>query len=139
MRYRLVILFSIILASCAEKESPQLPPKPANLIPENKIIPIMADMHLLEATLGIRVTNAPQVSLMRGASVSQPQAIVSRLHATSKSFPYYPVFKKYGVTREQYDASITWYAAQPQLFSLMYDQVIDELSKRQSASQSRKK
>lgn len=129
-----------MVISCAEKQEPQLPPEPDNLIPENQIVLIMADLHLLEATLGMRNNNTlpPTRNILRNTIPNQPQEIVEQFSTGNKTLPYFDIFKKYGVTRQQYDASVTWYAAQPLKFSLMYDKVIDELNRRQSANQTQK-
>ena len=45
---------------------------------------------------------------------------------------YNDLFKKYGITREDFDSCVTYYSARSALFSKMYDVVIDTLSRRQT-------
>lgn len=45
---------------------------------------------------------------------------------------YNDLFKKYGITREDFDSCVTYYSAQSALFNKIYDVVIDTLSRRQT-------
>ena len=44
---------------------------------------------------------------------------------------WYDVFKKHGITKEQYESSMNWYSANPQTLNHLYDEVITELTTRQ--------
>ncbi|HTF02453.1 MAG TPA: DUF4296 domain-containing protein [Bacteroidia bacterium] len=111
--------------------------KPADLIPEDKMIHVMADVHLLESAIGFRsprpisrMPNAP------GSGTMSPQIdIAPPAQAEQKIMPYYDVFKKHGYTREQYENSLRWYSQNPKHFSEMYDEVISELTRRQAGDQ----
>lgn len=47
-----------------------------------------------------------------------------------KNYSYYnDLFKKYGITREDFDSCLYYYSAQTKLFSQMYDFIIDSLNK----------
>ena len=45
---------------------------------------------------------------------------------------YNDLFKKYGITREDFDSCVTYYSLQSALFNKIYDVVIDTLSRRQT-------
>lgn len=47
-----------------------------------------------------------------------------------KNYAYYnELFKKYGITREEFDTCLYFYSAQTKVFSQMYDFIIDSLNK----------
>lgn len=46
---------------------------------------------------------------------------------------YAEVLEKHGVTQAQFDSSLVWYTAHPQLFDKIYPKVIDKLEKEEAA------
>ncbi len=110
--------------------------KPDDLIPEDKMVQVLADVHLLEAALNIRFSQTNQhtgqgpIEMMHHQDTVQP---VFSLDGNAK-YPlgYYDIFKKEGVTKKQYESSMKWYCADPANLSKMYDDVIIELTKRQT-------
>lgn len=46
---------------------------------------------------------------------------------------YAEVMEKHGVTQAQFDSSLVWYTAHPQLFDKIYPKVIDQLEKEEAA------
>ena len=130
----LLVGLLFLFASCAEKkeETFVMPEKPANLIPEDKMIQVLADVHLLESAVSTR-SPAP-VRVPRPGE--NPQTIMIPQPGELKGMPYYDIFSKYGYTREQFAASFEWYATDPEGISTMYDEVIAELTRRQAKEQS---
>lgn len=132
-------LLLLLTVGCSSPDGPKLPPEPDDLIEEEKLVNVLADVHLLEAALGMRnPIIAPRSPLRPGQSPITPAEQAPQMGAT-KALPYYDIFKKHGITYKQYEASITWYAAQPERLDVIYEDVIEELSRRQTEATSRKK
>lgn len=107
--------------------------QPIDLIAQDKMIPILADVHLLEAALQYR---SPQVPVRQPFTISpqNPQTPIA-LPTDQKTLPYYDIFAKHGVTRAQYETSLQWYMTDAVLYGQMYDEVINELVRRQASEQ----
>lgn len=77
---------------------------------------LLIDMHATDGLLSIN----------RGFTVEKEK----------KNYTYYNgVFEKYGITKADFDSCMYFYASQPQLFSEIYDVVIDTLSRRVTAEE----
>ena len=129
---RLLFVVILFLFSCNTPEKETIP-EPADLIPEDKIVQVLADVHLLEATLSIR---SPQPAMPRAPFDPHRDTTVRAIvqEAMNKEpIGFYDIFKKHGVTRKQYEASMQWYAAKPEKLNELYDKVIVELTKRQAS------
>jgi hypothetical protein len=134
MRYLVGILL-LLFVSCGEEKVTEKAPE--NLLEKEKMVQVLADVHLLEASLNLR-----------SPSVIRPMKIIPNPNleplppepVDSKSpLPYYDIFKKHGVTRAQYEETMKWYSAHPEELNLLYDEVIVELTKRQASEQMKKK
>lgn len=110
--------------------------EPENLIPRDKMIQVIADVHILEASAGLRApvppSRMPAVPGQQQPTIPPPPPEVTQ----KQSLPYYDVFSKHGVTRDQYHESYKWYTLDPEEYGLMYDEVINELTRRQLKDQS---
>lgn len=129
---RLFLLLVLFAFSCNTQEKENLS-EPAGLIPEDKIVQVLADVHLLEATLSIR---SPQPSMTRTPFDPHRDTTVRAIvqEAMNKEpIGFYDIFKKHGVTRKQYETSMQWYSAKPEKLNELYDKVIVELTKRQAS------
>ena len=138
LRYHLLVLvMSALLFSCSEKTGPSAPPEPANLIPRDKMVQVVADVHLLEAALSNHTNARPNAfpGIRPNGSAEEGG---SGETTVAKKIPYYNIFKKHNVTREQYETSMTWYAAQPDVYNDLYTDVISELSRRQAQNAAKK-
>lgn len=132
--HKWLALFSILLlfSSCGEKkEESVLPPveKPADLIPEDKMIQVLADVHMLEAATSFR---APRGMTHQPFSITAEGQAPLPVPTDQKTLPYYDIFAKYGYTRDQFERSNKWYMQDAEGYSAMYDQVISELTTRQA-------
>ena len=95
---------------------------------------VLADVHMLEATISIR-NPGPRVPINFGKDPS----IVPVTESNGKAaLPYYDIFKKYELSREQYEKTMVWYTANPKELNEIYDKVLVELTKRQVESQAGK-
>ncbi|GAB4132413.1 MAG: hypothetical protein Fur0041_03690 [Bacteroidia bacterium] len=132
MRYLWII--AVLLISCAE-EPVQTEKKPENLIPEEKMVKVLAEVHLLEAAIGLK---SPQPRSRVFGRIDTAQQHLPLAEEQGDPLKYYDIFKKLGVTRGQYDASMKWYAAHPEELNQIYDKVIEELTKQQLKEQTGK-
>lgn len=133
-----ILLIAVIAAGCnaTNGESAPSTEEPEDLIPRDKMILVIADVHLLEAAAGLRAPVAPsrvpnQIPGQPNVSVPAPMPDVTQ----QKNLPYYDIFKKHGVTLDQYKRSYQWYTMDPEEYGLMYDEVINELTRRQIQDQ----
>jgi hypothetical protein len=108
MRNIFIILLFILIALVSCEEPPV--EKPKHLIKENKMIDMMADVHLAQATFTNR-HNAD--SLIK--------------HTTATDF-YYSVLNKYHVPDSVFEKSFIYYASSPKKFEKMYRKVMNKLS-----------
>lgn len=133
--YALLFTFLFAFSSCEEKAEVNTiaVEEPADLIPEEKMIQSIADVHMLEAALQFRT---PHVGSRQPFSITPVQEVPAPLPTDQKSLPYYDIFAKDGYTYEQYQRSLEWYAQDPVLYGEMYDEVINELIRRQAQEQS---
>lgn len=140
LRKACIFLTLLLAFGCSAPEGPKLPPEPENLIEEEKMVQVLADVHLMEAALGMRSPLYSQARPKRPGM--NPQAIqqmpIVQENIGTKQMPYFDIFKKHGVTFKQYESSITWYAAQPEILDKMYEKVIEELSAQQTQEQTKK-
>ena len=114
--FKKIILFSfcILLFACTNKEAVHIP---ATILPKDKMAALMLDIHLLEATMN---TNIMKTEFLPAAP----------LHTD--------IFKKNGVSKKQFDDSFDFYAKHPELFSEVYQVVLDDLSKMQAEVMNKK-
>lgn len=115
--------------------------KPKDLIPEVKMVQLLADVHMLEAALNVR---SPQILRPQGPiTLEMPRDTVIRGitfdHSAPPPIEWYDIFTKREVTKEQFETSMQWYGSQPEELSLLYDDVITELTTRQLKAKSEKK
>lgn len=108
--------------------------KPVDLIAQDKMIQVLVDVHLLEAALQYR---SPQTPTRAPFTITpdNPQTPIA-LPTDQKTLPYYDIFAKHAVTRAQYESSLQWYMTDAVLYGQMYDEVINELVRRQAYEQS---
>jgi len=126
------MLFVLILLFGCSEPDPAVPTieRPGDLIEEAKMVEVMADVHMLEAA--ISATTPPPRS--RGPMLAPGQDAVHNNpvdgYENRKPLPYYDIFIKHKVSREQYEKSMQYYSSDPAAFALLYDKVIAELTKR---------
>lgn len=110
-----LLLFScFLLLSCSKKEEKI----PETVIPKEKMVLVLVDIHLAEA----------------GSQFNVPFD-----NSTNIKQAYYQfIFKKHKITYPQLMKSWTFYTEHPEIFSEVYNEVITELSKKQAAAESKK-
>lgn len=131
----LLFALTLFVSSCGSRKEEKivLMEEPADLIAQDKMIQVLADVHLLEAALQYR---APHIQSRQPFTISpvEPQTVMA-LPTDQKTLPYYDVFAKHGITRAQYESSLQWYMTDAKLYGAMYDEVINELVRRQAYEQ----
>lgn len=142
MHKLLLAVFSVFLlvTSCGEHEPEtpvQLMEQPEDLISEDKMIQVLADIHVLEAVIGYKM---PQLHVNRAGPFGQPGGAQTPVpqpisDTAQNALPYYDIFREYGFTRDQFTRSNEWYAQDAEQYSEMYDEVINELTRRQAVDQ----
>src|SRR5690242_9962320 len=111
--YKLCYFFYFALLGCffisCTKQKIQIPPGVLN---KQEMVPVIADVHLAQAAAGLYHPND------------------STRFSMKEYLPY--ILKIHHVTEAQYDTSISFYMANPELMQEIYDSVIVELSKKES-------
>ncbi|UBM62751.1 DUF4296 domain-containing protein [Candidatus Sulfidibacterium hydrothermale] len=106
------LLITLLLTGCY-KVNKDVVPKPANLIPKEKMADILTDMEIIE---GAKVYN-------RGRYPGYPDRIKE----------YYQIlFDRYGVTKDQIKASLNYYNNRGDEMASIYDRVLKNLHEKQA-------
>jgi hypothetical protein len=112
----LSLLFGIaFLTSCEEGNMP----KPEQLVKENKMIDMLVDVHLAEATY----------------DHFRKDTCMSYISSTNN---YYSVLDKYNVPDSVFEQSLVYYASTPKKFEKMYREVMAILSEKEQKYSGRK-
>jgi len=101
-----VLLF---VASCTEKTEEA----PSYVIPRNKMINLMVDLHIVEASISTK--NLPYDSA---------ELLYSKFEKE--------IFKKHHTTDSMYRKSFEYYSANPETFNKMYTVIVDSLTMKES-------
>jgi hypothetical protein len=113
MRKNIVLILLMLLMGCGHKDQENKIQPPPHLIPRDEMISILVDIHLVEASFK---TNP--------ARKEDPYSY--------SSVYYDSVFKKYSITREDFEENLEYYQHDMGDFDKMYEEVITRLSKLQS-------
>lgn len=97
------------LSSCAGE--PKEVVVPADVLPKEKMVNVMIDMHLLEAALNLNYMTEAQLK---------------------ESGKYEQVFSDHNVTEAAYNNSLKFYTDHPKLMLVIYEELLEELSRRQA-------
>jgi len=105
-----VVLIVILMAGCTEKLNKN-PPSPENLIPKDKMIELLTDIHLAEA------------------AIFSKQKLGENIDIVKYDF-YFFILEKYQISPEQFKQSFRYYQADLEVFDEIYMEVITLLSKK---------
>jgi hypothetical protein len=105
MRYFLPLL--LFITACGNSES-----LPQGVLDKDKMIRVLTEVHIAEA--------------------EQQQKVLDQEVTAADTFSFQEIFKRENITRAQYNTSMKFYSANPELLDQIYDEVINELSHRQS-------
>ncbi len=111
-----ILSLIIIFLACGEQKTEA----PSNLIPEDALIVLLADFHLMDA--------------------AAKQNIITNNHKTLvKHKQYLGILKKHGFSRAQFDSTIQYNSKNPEVFKKLYDQVGTHLKLKQEKHQEAQK
>ena len=105
-----IVLMLSLFFGCSKKQVEV----PADVIPRDTMIVVLAEIHLAEAS--IQVLNVE---------------VKDSLKAVSFGFYNY-IFSKHNITQELFKKSFDYYRSEPAYFHAMYDEVITHLSEDQA-------
>ncbi len=104
-------LFILILLSACKSDRPDIP---ADVMPPEKMIAIMQDMHIVDA-----------VAENKGQMGMDEKMLAEEYHEQ--------LFKNHGTTRTEFLKSFAFYEDNPKLLDELYNTVLQDLSKREAA------
>jgi len=103
MKIWILPLALCLLISCTDK------PLPDGILSREKMIAVLIDIHLAEAAI--------TTQQLYGDAAGQ------------KAADYYDmIFKKHGITKEQFKVSFEYYSQHPALYKEMYDELIIQMT-----------
>lgn len=104
------ILFCLVLLGCSSKNEVA---KPANLIPEEKMVQILADVHIMESIVEANV-NYPDTAVM----------VYNKRHKE--------ILNKYGVSSDAFYSTYNYYADNLVEMDRLYEVILDTLTAREA-------
>jgi hypothetical protein len=105
-----LLLLSILIGSCTQKLNREAE-APADLIPRDTMVSIFVDLRLMDAV------------------INYEQRQGNRQINDIKYYLHNSVLDKYGITREQFEQSFTYYQADLEVIDNIYADAITRLSK----------
>ncbi|MDX5446753.1 MAG: DUF4296 domain-containing protein [Bacteroidota bacterium] len=109
------LLFLLILVSCKNKDVKV----PEEVIPEDKMIEVMIDVHLLEGARS-------------GNSIIGSDSLYIQDY-------YEGLLQDHDLTVEEYEQSFKWYTEHPEVFKDVYQRVMERLSVMEAEAQKKAK
>lgn len=116
MKYFVCILFSILFVGCASETQVAVPD---TILPKEKMVEVMTDVHLLEASMNLNVYNIDKT-------------------VAENPTPGFDVLKKNNITKQQFDESFDFYSRHPSLLNEIYEIVLNDLSRMQAETMNKK-
>ena len=99
----------LIMSSCYNKHEPLSAEEPENLIHRDTIVLILADVEIAEAALRHKQNFGHEIG-------------------DQNEVYFLTIFKKYNITKAQYDSSMAYYKSDIESLNLIYEDVITRLS-----------
>jgi hypothetical protein len=106
----LIYILPIFLFSCGKKNSNTVP---ENILSKEKMVQVLTDIHIAEAEMSL------------GAFPDS---------SSKEKISFQKIFEKEQITKEQYETSLSFYIDHPEMLNEIYQEVLNELSKKQSAT-----
>lgn len=88
---------------------------PETILSEEEMIAILTDINIMEAAINLKIRD-------EGVKAAQDSSL------------YFNIYEAHQITKEKFDESMKYYSAQPNVFSNIYAEVLNELSRRQAAA-----
>ncbi|MBI2966385.1 MAG: DUF4296 domain-containing protein [Bacteroidetes bacterium] len=108
--FSVIIAFNVSFFSC-QRQPEKIPP---DIIPRDKMVKIFTDVQIGEAHIQIRGLPADTIALL-----------------------YQSILAQYGVSQDEFRKSFTFYTEHPDILEKVYEEVLNELSKRHAEMQSK--
>jgi hypothetical protein len=105
-----LLIIAAFLSACGDSD---LGKRPKYVLPEEKMIPILVDLHMAESEK--QLTGGDFADTARTDTIS-----------------FYKIFAKNKITKAEYDSSMMYYSKRPEMLDAIYDEVINELSRMQA-------
>ncbi|MES2592327.1 MAG: DUF4296 domain-containing protein [Bacteroidota bacterium] len=117
MKQKIALIFiCILLFSCSGKQEVSIPD---TVFPIEKMVKVMLDIHLLEATLNSNTYSPDKAGAF-------------------KPSPTTDVLKENGISKKQWDESFYFYSQHPDLLVKIYEQLLNDLSTMQAEAVNKK-
>ena len=101
----------IFFSGCSKKSADI----PKNILTKEELVPVLVDIHLAQAYTGMnQLTDSSRVTMYDYAAY---------------------IFNAHHITKQKYDSAMAFYTFHPDLLNEIYQDVINELSKKQSESE----
>jgi len=114
LQSKIILLIScfilIFVAACNDSKIEKIP---SNIIGKDTMVLMLAEMHLLESSLGIRIFEDKKLMNTRNSVKTK-------------------IYKDFGISKEQFYKSYEYYSLKPMLIDSMYINVISEITERQA-------
>lgn len=108
-KYIILLFTALMLGSCYNKQEETRIPKPDDLIPQEKLVLLLADFEIIES------------------AIRDKQNLGHQIDDINEAF-YASTFKKYEVSRDQFDRSMLYYKQDLEQMDKIYEDVITRLS-----------
>jgi len=116
MKKYLIVLTAMLIIACNQPEEPI----PENILPKKIMIGLMVDINILESAVGLKKLKDQDKDEM-----------ISKY--------YDSIFKTHRTNKIAFEESMEYYYKHPELLEKIYEDVIDELSKKQAEVQNQDK
>ncbi len=113
-----ILRFFIFTALCIFT-LPACTNKPDNVMSQDEMINFLTDLHKLDGALAIQAFKSDSVENL-------------------KIYYYNALFKKYGITKANFDSSLVWYVDNPKKFTNIYTRVLENLTQFETDVKNRK-
>lgn len=107
--FNIIFLLVISFTSCKKKQVEI----PVDILKQKEMIAVLADVQIAEAAL-------------------TQQATKGKLASDYTASYYKFVFEKHKITSQEFKRSMNWYTLHPDMLDKVYEEVINQLSKKQS-------
>lgn len=111
MKKLFLIFLSVLLFACGEKKQEVITARPDNLVAEETMVNVLMDLHLIEASLSLKMMEDHRVA-----------------RDTSQ---FYNPYEKYNLTKKEFEESFQYYASQPQRLNAIYEEVLNRINQKQ--------
>ena len=109
--FPLALAAAFSLSSCRPEVKEE--PIPAGILPDSTMVQVLANLHLADAAVNIRGTNADSAKVLR-----------AQYHAM--------VFSSAGVEQKKFNESFDYYLTHPKQLGVIYEEVLNELNRKVS-------